>query len=155
MDGGRLPLIPASSRRRGFVLRTVLTVCLAASCPRGAGAGWDALLAMVSLGALVPVLLTAGNFLSLAFPVKFHANLQRRDRLPLIASMLGVAAASLGCAPFALSLRTAHQRPGPTQVLLVLACAALSWGLYALLVPTAVRALEARREAVFQGVTRD
>jgi ABC-2 type transport system permease protein len=45
---------------------------------------------VVAMLSLLPVLLTAGNFLSLVFPVKFHASLKRRDKLPFIASMLGV-----------------------------------------------------------------
>jgi ABC-2 type transport system permease protein len=121
----------------------------------GAGGGWDAALTVASLLALVPVLLCAGNFLSVVFPVKFYANLQRRDRLPLIASMIGVGAASAGCAPFAYVLRRATGSPNSTDALWVLGCAGLCWALYLLLFPAAVRALEARREVVFQRVIRD
>lgn len=69
------------------------------------GSFWDWACAMAGIAALLPVLLAAGNFLSVFFPVKFHASLKRRDKLPFVASMLGVAAASLGSAPFAWALR--------------------------------------------------
>lgn len=122
----------------------------------GHGSRWDIALALAGLLAVVPVLLTAGNFLSVAFPVKFHANLQRRDRLPLVASMLGIVGATIGCAPFAYALRRqASAQPGFHEASVVLTCAAFAWVVYAATFPFAVRALELRREAVFQGVTRD
>jgi len=105
---------------------------------------------------LLPVLLTAGNFLSLFFPVKFHASLKRRDKLPFIASMLGVAAASAGAAPFAWALRlNGSERPGWGAVGLVALAAAAGWGLYVATLPTALRLLDARRERVLRAVTRD
>jgi ABC-2 type transport system permease protein len=120
-----------------------------------AGARWDFALAAAGLLCLVPVLLAAGNFLSFLFPTKFHANLQRRDRLPLLASMLGVAAASLGCGPFAWTLRHSTGEPGGWEAIRVLGFAAVSFLAYSLLFPLAVRGLELRREVVFRGVTRD
>ena len=121
----------------------------------GHGSVWDVLLSLMSIVALVPVLLVAGNFLSMLFPVKFHANLQRRDRLPLLASMLGIGAASLGCAPFAWAVRHAGQGLGAAQLGVVALFGLGAWALYLGLFPLAVRGLEARREAVFQGVTRE
>src|SRR4051812_12001746 len=38
VDGDRLTVIPPSPHRRGVLLRTMLTICLAAACPRGGAA---------------------------------------------------------------------------------------------------------------------
>lgn len=112
---------------------------------------WCALLAVITL---IPVLLTAGNFLSLYFPVKFHANLKRRDKVPLAASMLGVSAAAVGIAPFALCLRAVGSS-GPTLGTLGFQtlCAALAWLFYAAMLPLALRLLTARRELILRAVT--
>jgi ABC-2 type transport system permease protein len=120
-------------------------------------ASWaDWVCATAAVLAIVPVLLAAGNFLSLYFPVKFHATLKRRDRLPFAASMLGVAAASWGSAPFVLSLR-ADGRGGASwpSALTIAGCAVLAWVIYRALLPLALRQLEARREIVLRAVTRE
>jgi len=122
----------------------------------GAGGFIEAVLSVVAMLSLLPVLLTAGNFLSLYFPVKFHASLKRRDKLPFAASMLGVAAASAGAAPFAWALKlNGSGKPGWGAVGLVALAAAGGWTLYALTLPTALRLLEERRERVLRAVTRD
>lgn len=116
----------------------------------------EVVLAVVAMLSLLPVLLTAGNFLSLYFPVKFHASLKRRDKLPFAASMLGVAAASAGAAPFAWALRLGGSaRPGWGAVGLLAVSAAGGWALYALTLPVTLRLLDARRELVLRAVTRD
>jgi ABC-2 type transport system permease protein len=122
----------------------------------GAGTLLDVACALCSVAALVPVLLTAGNFLSLYFPVKFHANLKRRDKLPFAASMLGLGAASLGTAPFALAMRLAG-KGGPTLTtpLLIALAAALAWLAWAATLPAALSLLERRREVVLRAVTRE
>ncbi|MHB8421043.1 MAG: hypothetical protein ACYDCL_23475 [Myxococcales bacterium] len=111
--------------------------------------------AMAGVAALLPVLLTAGNFLSVLFPVRFHANLERRDRLPFAASMLGVGAAAAGALPFTLALRAAG-RTGPSLGTLaaIAGGAALTWLLYLALLPPAIALLDRRREWVLQAVTR-
>ncbi|MBI3181493.1 MAG: hypothetical protein HYZ28_05065 [Myxococcales bacterium] len=112
--------------------------------------------ALAAVAGVLPVLLSAGNFLSLYFPVKFHADLRRRDRLPFAAAMLGVAAAGLGSAPFAwaLRMRTADGPSWSTVGLLVL-WAAASWVGYLALLPLALRSLRARAEKVLQAITRE
>lgn len=118
--------------------------------------GWAELgTALLGVLALVPVLLTAGNFLSVAFPVKFHASLKRRDKLPFAASMLGVLAASIGTAPFAWSLRLTGPGANRQTVAMVALLAALDWMLYRALFPLALRRLHARREHVLLAVTRE
>jgi ABC-2 type transport system permease protein len=118
----------------------------------GAGGPWELVcVALAALG-LVPALLLAGNFLSALFPVKFHENLERRDRLPLAAVSLGMAAALAAIAPFGWMLR--HQLPGPGAALGCLVIAACELGLYRLSFPLAVRLLETRREQVLSAVSR-
>jgi ABC-2 type transport system permease protein len=122
----------------------------------GHGSWLDLGCALAGVMGLIPVLLTAGNFLSLFFPVKFHANLKRRDKLPFAASMLGVAAASVGSAPWgwALKLRL-EDGPEPATLLLMCLWAALAWVAFRGLLPLAMRLLVERRELVLRAVTRD
>ncbi|NOK01183.1 MULTISPECIES: hypothetical protein [Myxococcus] len=122
----------------------------------GFGTGLDMLCAMAAVGAVVPMLLAAGNFLSLYFPVKFHASLKRRDKVPLTASMLGILAASAGCMPFGWALKLAGKE-GPTwhTAAMILLAAALNVALYRGVLPLALRLLERRREVVLQAVTRE
>jgi ABC-2 type transport system permease protein len=112
----------------------------------------DIACALAAVVAVIPVLLLAGNFLSLFFPVKFHASLKRRDRIPFAAAMIGVAAASLGSAPFVLALRSAGA--SWVSALAIACCGAVAWTAYRALLPLALRLLEARRELVLQAVTR-
>jgi ABC-2 type transport system permease protein len=122
----------------------------------GKGSALDFLCAMTAVVAVVPVLLAAGNFLSLYFPVKFHASLKRRDKLPLTASMLGIVAASVGCAPFVWALRFAGKSGPSGQTLAMIAlCAAFNVILYRSLLPLALRLLGQRREIVLRAVTRE
>ncbi|WP_224366096.1 hypothetical protein [Hyalangium versicolor] len=122
----------------------------------GFGTGVDFLCSMASVAALVPVMLAAGNFLSLYFPVKFHASLKRRDKLPLTASMLGIVAASVGCMPFGWALRLAGKSgPTPQTAAMIALCAALYAVLYRLMLPLALRLLDQRREIILRAVTRE
>jgi len=116
----------------------------------------DFALAISSVATLIPTVLAVGNGLSVFFPVKFHANLKRRDKLPFIASMIGVGAAGLGTWPLAFVLRQAGKN-GPTlsSLLTVLGCAVVAWLLYALTLPRWVALLERRREFVLRAVTRE
>jgi len=122
----------------------------------GHGSLTDIACAVLGVVALLPVLLTAGNFLSLYFPVKFHANLKRRDKIPFIASMIGVAAASAGSAPWGWALKLRMEAgPDLSTVALMALWAALAWMLYRGCLPLAMRLLVQRREIVLRAVTRD
>jgi ABC-2 type transport system permease protein len=111
---------------------------------------------MTAVLTLSPVLLAAGNLLSVFFPVKFHATLKRRDKLPFAASMLGVAAAALGALPFSAAVRLGgRQAPDGTTLALLLCAAALAFILYRRVLPLSLRLLHARREVVLRAVTRD
>ena len=121
-----------------------------------AGSAVDVGCALLAVAALVPVLLAAGNFLSLVFPVKFHANLKRRDKLPFAASMLGLLAASVGTAPFVAALKACGKAAPTVTTLGVLALAAVgAWLVYAVTLPMALGLLEKRREVVLRAVTRE
>ncbi len=119
--------------------------------------GWvDWACAMAAVAAVLPVLLTAGNFLSLIFPVKFHADLKRRDKLPFAASMLGVLAAAVGTAPFGWALRLqGTDGPDWSTAGLIALSAALGWMGYRALLPAALALLVRRRELVLRAVTRN
>ncbi|MFZ5441484.1 MAG: hypothetical protein ACOZQL_15870 [Myxococcota bacterium] len=122
----------------------------------GHGSWLDVALALASVATLIPTVLTVGNALSLYFPVKFHANLKRRDKLPFIASMIGIGAAGLGTWPLAAALRRCGT-DGPSLGALgfVTAASAIAWGVYALTLPVAERRLVARREFILRAVTRE
>jgi ABC-2 type transport system permease protein len=114
----------------------------------------DIACALAAVATVIPVLLLAGNFLSLYFPVKFHASMKRRDRIPFAASMIGVAAASVGSAPFVLALRAPGLGASWISALVIVASGAIAWATYRALFPLALRLLDARRELVLQAVTR-
>lgn len=121
-----------------------------------AGSVVDVACALLAVLALVPVLLAAGNFLSLYFPVKFHANLKRRDKLPFAASMLGLGAASVGTMPFVAALKAVGRGAPTVQTLGLLSVAAVAgWGVYATTLPLALKLLDARREVILRAVTRE
>ena len=112
--------------------------------------------AMVGCAAMVGVLVIVGNQLSLTFPVKFHADLRRRDKLPLAASLLGIVGAAIGGAPFALALRMEDTaRPGAPALGLGLVALVVIVAAYALLQPDVERRLVTRRERILAAVTRD
>lgn len=122
----------------------------------GHGSMPDVLCALLGVLTLVPVLLAAGNLLSLFFPVKFHANLKRRDKLPFAASMLGVAAASVGSAPWVWTLRLGgRDAPGWSSVGMLACAALLSLALWRASLRVSVPLLERRRELVLRAVTRE
>jgi len=86
----------------------------------------------------------------------FHANLKRRDKLPFAASMLGLAAASIGTAPFATAMKlVGKQGPNVMTALLIVCCAVLAWAVYRLTLPLVLRLLEQRREIILRAVTRE
>jgi ABC-2 type transport system permease protein len=121
-----------------------------------AGTWVDALCAAVSVLVVIPILLAMGNFLSLFFPVKFHSNLKRRDKVPFAASMLGVAAASLGTAPCAMALRRVGTAgPNAATALEIFLCASVAWLIYGFSLGAATQLLESRREIVLKSVTRE
>jgi ABC-2 type transport system permease protein len=122
----------------------------------GHGTGYDVAAALLGVSVLVPVLLAAGNFLSLYFPVKFHADLARRDKLPFAASMLGVGAAALGAAPFSAALKLRGEDGVDLSTLALLgASAAGTFMVYRLTLGPAMRLLVLRRERVLRAVTRE
>ncbi len=167
-DGHGLALLIAAPVELGEVLRAknrvqglaaggmALGVGLFYRVYFGRGTALDLACALLAVLAVIPVLLTAGNFLSLYFPVKFHASLKRRDKLPLTASLLGIVAASMGCAPFVTALRlTAHAGTTPGTLGLLALSATVTLGLYLALLPLALRLLEQRKELVLRAVTRE
>jgi ABC-2 type transport system permease protein len=120
------------------------------------GGPLDVALALGSVAVLIPVVLTVGNALSLTFPVKFHANLKRRDKLPFIASMIGVGAAGLGTWPMAFALRQVGTT-GPTlhTLAIVISAAVVAWAVYFFTLPLAANQLVLRRELILRAVTRE
>ncbi|MBI5544642.1 MAG: hypothetical protein HY901_12185 [Deltaproteobacteria bacterium] len=104
----------------------------------------------------LPVLLGAGNFLSVLAPRKFHASLRRRDRPPAMATSVGLLAAAAAVAPLGLLLRLLGEgRPGAVHLAALLAMAAALWFAWSRLLPRASELLAARRETVLRLVMRE
>jgi ABC-2 type transport system permease protein len=105
--------------------------------------GWE--LVSVSLGtaAMVP------------FPVRFHADLRRRDRLPFAASMLGVAGAAAALALPGIIFRL-HRSDGfeGRRVVELLCVLFAAWLFYAGSWPTVQTLLLKRRETILQTIER-
>jgi ABC-2 type transport system permease protein len=113
----------------------------------------DYLFSMLSILTFLPVAITVGNFLSIYFPVKFHANLKRKDRLPFVASMIGVAGASAATFPAAWILKN-----GPltmNALLLLFGTALLAWTIYGASLKLTFHLLSGRKEFVLRAVTRE
>jgi ABC-2 type transport system permease protein len=122
----------------------------------GTGSALDLLCTLLGVALVIPTLLVVGNGLSLYFPVKFHADLKRRDRLPLLASVLGVAGVFWATTPWAAVLRATGKEGMRWESAAWLAAAVLcAWGLYAALLPATLVALDRRRESVLKAVTRE
>ncbi len=119
------------------------------------GAG-TAVLGMVALAGQLPVLLAAGNVLSVVAPRKFHASLRRRDRPPALATVVGLLVAAAAVVPAALVVRQLGRlEPGAMEIAALAAFAAGSWGLYLAMLPRACELLESRRETVLRLVLRE
>lgn len=115
----------------------------------------DVAVSLAGVAAMVPVLLAVGNLASVRWPTRFHASLERRDRQPRVAILTGIAASSIGGAPFVLLVRHAGGAPGFGTAAVIAAVAVVYWAGYLLAWPAAARAVVARREAVLLGVTRE
>jgi len=121
----------------------------------GGGGPRECLFSAAAVAALLPVLLCAGNGMSLLFPQKFHASLQRKDRLPLPVTLGGVVAAALGVAPWSWMVSSLEgQRPSWFLCMALWAVALLCWGGYYAMWPTVTRLLERRKEAIWRAVAR-
>lgn len=140
----------------GAGLALAAAVALFCTLYLNAGGPLELCLALLAAATVVATALALGNVLSVHFPVKFHANLKRRDKVPFVASMLGVAGAAAALAPASWALRRAGGG-GPTAWSLgvVLLGAAAAGTAYVLTWPAAQRALLRRRELVLRAVTRD
>jgi ABC-2 type transport system permease protein len=115
-----------------------------------------ALFGLLALLAQLPVLLGVGNLLSVLAPRKFHASLRRRDRPPLVSTVVGLACAAAGLAPvIALLKRLGPSPPGPLALGALGALASLTFAGYLVSLPRTVALLEARRETVLRLITRE
>jgi ABC-2 type transport system permease protein len=116
----------------------------------------DAVAALCTLSFQVLVILAVGNLLSVYAPRKFHAGLQRRDRVPPLTTAGGIVAAALALVPLKLALWSAPGVPlSLGRALLLLASLPLGAALYVALLGPALRRLESRREAVLSAITRE
>lgn len=121
--------------------------------PVGLGTALAGILAV--LGQL-PVLLAAGNLLSVLSPRKFHASLRRRDRPPPGATFGGLVAAAIAVMPSGMLLRwIGEEAPGPLMLTALLGIAAAAWTVWAVMLPKACALLESRKERVLRAVMRE
>ncbi|MBR2979477.1 MAG: hypothetical protein IKC51_06055 [Myxococcaceae bacterium] len=167
-DGAGLALLfaaPAPTRELLFAknlvhalvaLTAALGLTLFYALYAGLPSGPSLWVGVLSVAGQLPLLLIVGNALSILAPRKFHASLRRRDRPPLLSTLVGFVAVCLALAPSALVLH-AMGRDGPSALTLALLSliALASAALYALFSPRAAALLDARRENVLQLVLRE
>ena len=116
----------------------------------------SALIGVLALLGQMPILLAAGNVLSVIAPRKFHASLRRRDRPPALATFGGLIAAAVAVTPMGYVLRAlGNEEPGVGCIAALLGLAAAGWAIYLLTLPRACALLEARREKVLRAVMRE
>jgi len=116
----------------------------------------SAALGLFALAGQVPVLLAAGNLLSVLAPRKFHASLRRRDRPPAVSTLVGMAVAVAAVTPGAMLVRgLGRDAPGSGTLLALAGIAAAAWGLYLFTLPRACALLASRRERVLRMVMRE
>ncbi|MFN0062954.1 MAG: hypothetical protein ACKVPX_10610 [Myxococcaceae bacterium] len=121
----------------------------------GAGSWVDAGVTLLGSVTMLAGLLAVGNVLSVLFPTRFDATLQRKDRPPFIASLLGVAAASAAVSPFITTLASAgHAGLALRHVAALVLPTLFALALYALSFPLVARILVRRREAILHALTR-
>ncbi len=114
------------------------------------------LFGLLALLVQLPMLLGVGNFLSVLAPRKFHASLRRRDRPPVVSTVVGLACAGVGLAPVVVLLRRlGSSPPGPLALSALGVLALFAFAGYRASLPWAVALLEARRETVLRLVTRE
>ena len=116
---------------------------------------WWWLLAASAVPVLVPVSVTTGLWLSVLYPVKLDASLNRRERQPMVVSVVGFGSCLLGALPFVLGVRWIGQGGDLFIVLILLWTAALIlfWLQQKLL--TRVAAAFSQREAlILSAITR-
>jgi ABC-2 type transport system permease protein len=116
----------------------------------------DALAALATLLFQVTLILTVGNALSVVAPRKFHAGLQRRDRVPPLTTAGGIGAAVGAMVPLKLALAVsgglALSLPLSLALMAAVGGAAL---LYLVSLPPSLALLERRREEVLRAITRE
>ena len=118
--------------------------------------GPDASAALATLFFQVLLILAIGNVLSVIAPRKFHAGLQRRDRVPPLTTAGGILGAGLALLPLKLALRSAGTAPlDGMHAFALWAVVLIGAALYAIALPPALRLLESRREDVLRAITRE
>lgn len=119
-------------------------------------AGPDAAAALATLAFQVLLILAIGNVLSVIAPRKFHAGLQRRDRVPPLTTAGGILGAGLALVPLRLAVATTPGMPlGWLQVLALVLSVGLGAAAYFLALKPALELLERRREDVLRAITRE
>jgi len=118
--------------------------------------GPEAAAALATLGFQVLLILAIGNVLSVIAPRKFHAGLQRRDRVPPLTTAGGMLGAGLALVPLQFALGRAPGLPiDAARALLVAGGLPLGIALYLLALRPALALLAARREDVLRAITRE
>lgn len=105
----------------------------------------------------VLLILTLGNVLSVISPRKFHAGLQRKDRVPVATTAGGFFAAGVGLIPLSVLLKTIGPGRTPTlgEALLLLPVVLMGVVVYRLAQRPTLELLERDREGLLRAITRE
>lgn len=104
---------------------------------------------------LVPVSVTVGLWVSIIFPVKFDATLNRRERQPLLVSMLGFGGCLLATVPFIFITRWQNEFGDFGLAFAgLLVGVAVVWSLHLWLLPRIAGAFAQRQAEILSAITR-
>lgn len=113
------------------------------------------LLCAASILVLVPLVVSIGLFVSVIFPVKFDASLNRRERQPFLVSLLGFGGCLIGATPFILTSQWVALGGNVFLSLLLLSgCALLAWLLHYWSLPVIAAEFSRRQALILSAITR-
>ncbi|PIE40920.1 MAG: hypothetical protein CSA49_06015 [Gammaproteobacteria bacterium] len=119
-----------------------------------ASAGWVCV-AIMGVLVVVPIVTTVGLWVSVQYPIKFDASLNRRERQPLLVSIAGFAGVLLGSIPLLIAVRFIQAGGALDSALLTLIVAALLvWFIHCKMLVRISLAFSRRQSEVLSAITR-
>lgn len=113
------------------------------------------LIAFLGVAMIVPVVTTIGLWVSVYYPVKFDASLNRKERQPLLVSLAGFAGCVIGALPFILlNMSVLKQGQFQTAILILSSCGLVAWVAHVLMLRVISNAYDRRQSIILSAITR-